>query len=152
MAEAALLVVDDDSVIRLSIERALRKKGIARQVDFARNGREALERLRTMVAEDGARGLMVLLDINMPEMNGFEALAEIAASPVLAGVPVFMLSSSDAPTDVSRAYREGAAGYLVKGATMASVLQTLDFVEQYLTQVQLLPPSAFIGLEKPFDI
>ncbi len=137
-------MVDDDSVVRLSIERAARAKGIAREVQFARNGREALEWLDHAVAEGGSRGLMVLLDINMPEIDGFETLEKIAERPALAGVPVFMLSSSDAPDDICRAYRCGAAGYLVKGTTMASVHDILDFVDRYLSQIRLLPPAAFV--------
>lgn len=143
MAGAALLVVDDDSVVRLSIDRAARKMGLARQVDFAKNGREAMQRLSELVEEDAGRSLVVLLDINMPEMGGFETLDAMSERPELTGVPVFMLSSSDAPTDIERAYRSGASGYLVKGATMDSVHDTVAFVEHYLSRVHLLPPAAY---------
>lgn len=142
MAGTALLVVDDDSVIRLSIERAARKMGLGRRVDFAVNGREALQRLQALLSDDGVGSVMVLLDINMPEMDGFEALEAIAADPTLCRAPVFMLSSSDAAPDIERAYRHGATGYLVKGAGMADVTGTLEFVDSYLENVRLRPSPA----------
>lgn len=140
MAETGILVVDDDSVIRISIERAARKQGLPRQVSFAKNGQEALEYLERSAAAGEGRSWVVLLDINMPVMDGFAVLDAIAKRPGLARVPVFMLSSSDAPSDIDKAYDRGAAGYILKGTSMAEVADTIDFVETYLQTVRVLPP------------
>lgn len=142
MAETGILVVDDDSVIRISIERAARKNGLPRQVAFARNGQEALDQLeRSADAGEGHKWLM-LLDINMPVMDGFATLKAMAERSGLDKVPVFMLSSSESPGDIERAYQNGAAGYIVKGTSMADVTNTLSFVESYLQNVRVLPPTA----------
>ncbi|MEL7105147.1 MAG: response regulator [Pseudomonadota bacterium] len=146
MAETGILVVDDDSVIRISIERAARKQGMPRQVAFAKNGEEALEYLERSAAAGEGRSWLVLLDINMPVMDGFGVLEAIAKRPGLARVPVFILSSSDAPNDIDMAYDRGAAGYILKGTSMAEVNETLEFVETYLRNVRVLPPIPSPGV------
>ena len=140
MAETGILVVDDDSVIRISIERAARKQGMPRQVAFAKNGREALEYLERSADAGEGRSWLVLLDINMPVMDGFGVLDAISEREGRARVPVFVLSSSDAPNDIDKAYSRGAAGYILKGTSMAEVSDTLEFIESYLQNVRVLPP------------
>lgn len=141
MAETGILVVDDDSVIRISIERAARKQGLPREVSFAKNGQEALDHLHQSVRSGDGRSWLMLLDINMPVMDGFATLEAMADDDGLSNIPVFMLSSSDAPEDIDLAYRRGAAGYIVKGTSMADVTNTLAFVESYLQSVRVRPPS-----------
>ena len=101
-----LLVVDDNRVNRLLIARTLEQLG--HRVAFAENGRQALEVLRTRPAD------LVLLDIEMPEMNGYQTLEALRADPKLRDIPVVMMSSVDEVDSVARCVDMGAEDYLFK--------------------------------------
>ena len=101
-----LLVVDDNRVNRLLIGRVLEQLG--HRVAFAENGRQALERLRSHPAD------LVLLDIEMPELNGYETLEALRADAQLREIPVVMMSSVDEVDSVARCVEMGAEDYLFK--------------------------------------
>jgi class 3 adenylate cyclase len=101
-----LLVVDDNRVNRLLLGRALEQLG--HSVTFAENGREALESLRKQRVD------LVLLDIEMPEMDGFQVLAALAADTQLRDIPVVMMSSLEEVDGVARCIELGAEDYLFK--------------------------------------
>jgi adenylate cyclase len=101
-----LLVVDDNRVNRLLLGRALEQLG--HTVTFAENGREGLEALRRRPVD------LVLLDIEMPEMDGYQVLAALAAEPRLRDIPVVMMSSVEEVDSVARCIEMGAEDYLFK--------------------------------------
>jgi class 3 adenylate cyclase len=101
-----LLVVDDNRVNRLLLGRALEQLGHA--VTFAENGRQALDVLRQHRVD------LVLLDIEMPEMDGYQTLAALAADPRLREIPVVMMSSVEEVDSVARCIELGAEDYLFK--------------------------------------
>jgi class 3 adenylate cyclase len=101
-----LLVVDDNRVNRLLVARTLEQLG--HRVAFAENGRQALEALRHRPAD------LVLLDIEMPEMNGYQTLEALRADPKLRDIPVVMMSSVDEVDSVARCIEMGAEDYLFK--------------------------------------
>ena len=101
-----LLVVDDNRVNRLLLGRALEQLGHA--VTFAENGREALATLAKRPVD------LVLLDIEMPEMDGYQVLAALAADPRLRDLPVVMMSSVEEVDSVARCIEMGAEDYLFK--------------------------------------
>jgi adenylate cyclase len=101
-----LLVVDDNRVNRLLIARTLEQLG--HRVTFAENGRQALEALRARPVD------LVLLDIEMPEMNGYETLDALQADPKLREIPVVMMSSVEEVDSVARCIEAGAEDYLFK--------------------------------------
>ena len=101
-----LLVVDDNRVNRLLLGRLLEQLG--HTVSFAENGREALERLRQRRVD------LVLLDIEMPEMDGYQVLEALAADPNLRHLPVVMMSSVEEVDSVARCIEMGAEDYLFK--------------------------------------
>jgi phosphoserine phosphatase RsbU/P len=103
---AHVLVVDDLEVNRDLLARRVQRLG--HSIAFAASGREALERLR------GARFDLVLLDITMPGMDGYEALARIKADPLLAGIPVVMVTAIDGVDSVVRCLELGAEDYITK--------------------------------------
>ena len=101
-----LLVVDDNRVNRLLLGRLLEQMG--HTVTFAENGREAMDALRQRRVD------LVLLDIEMPEMDGYQVLAALAADPRLRDVPVVMMSSVEEVDSVARCIEMGAEDYLFK--------------------------------------
>ncbi|MGH7388735.1 MAG: adenylate/guanylate cyclase domain-containing protein [Candidatus Rokuibacteriota bacterium] len=101
-----LLVVDDNRVNRLLVARTLEQFG--HRVAFAENGRLALEMLRSRSAD------LVLLDLEMPEMNGYQTLEALRADPKLRDIPVVMMSSVDEVDSVARCIEMGAEDYLFK--------------------------------------
>ena len=101
-----LLVVDDNRVNRLLLGRLLEQLG--HTVSFAENGREALESLRQRRVD------LVLLDIEMPEMDGYQALEALGADPDLRHIPVVMMSSVEEVDSVARCIEMGAEDYLFK--------------------------------------
>jgi class 3 adenylate cyclase len=101
-----LLVVDDNRVNRLLVARALEQFG--HQVVFAENGRQALEVLRAHPAD------LVLLDIEMPELDGYQTLAALREDPRLSDIPVVMMSSVDEVDSVARCIEMGAEDFLFK--------------------------------------
>ncbi|WP_229784411.1 response regulator [Deinococcus radiotolerans] len=110
-AQLRVLLADDNLGDRLLAEEAF--AALAQPVDlqFAENGRQALERLRD---DRDWQPDVVVLDINMPIMNGFEALQSIRRDPALSLYPVVMLSSSRDPEDIVTAYDLLASSYLTK--------------------------------------
>jgi len=101
-----LLVVDDNRVNRLLVARTLEQFG--HRITFAENGRQALEVLRNRPAD------LVLLDIEMPEMNGYQTLEALRAEPKLRDIPVVMMSSVDEVDRVAQCIEMGAEDYLFK--------------------------------------
>ena len=119
-----LLLVEDDEVDVLSVQRALARLPARFQVEAARNGEEALAWLRN---RGNVPPFMILLDINMPRMNGHEFLAELRKDPTLRTLPVVVLTTSPHEADRDRLYAAGITAYFVKPTT------TEDFSELFRT-------------------
>lgn len=111
---SSVLIVDDDSVDILFTERAIVAAGLTLQVVSALSGEKALEYLRGVIERAEPLPALILLDIKMPGMDGFDCLAAIRAVPALSGVRVVMHSSSDDPSDIALAHRLGACDYVRK--------------------------------------
>jgi len=128
----SILVVDDDKVDMMAIKRSLRALKIANPIIEARNGIEALERLR---GENGCEKVpqpcLVLLDLNMPRMDGIEFLAELRADPALRRILVFVMTTSVADEDRMRAYEKNVAGYVQKHRPGQSFLESVTMLELY---------------------
>jgi phosphoserine phosphatase RsbU/P len=107
VADAALLVVDDNEDNRYTLTRRLSREGYA-NIATATNGREALKMLQAQPVD------LVLLDIMMPDMNGYEVLERLKADPHLRHIPVIMISAIDEIESVIRCVELGAEDYLSK--------------------------------------
>lgn len=120
-----VLIVDDDATARFLMERVIKKFVTNQQILTATNGEEALVVLGKDCASDICPTL-ILLDINMPVMDGFEFLKALQSTP-LANIPVqiIMLTSSVNPQDVERAKEYPLSGYLQKPLTEEKLQQVL---------------------------
>ena len=132
-----LLLVDDDEVDVQGMKRAFAKSRIANPMTVARDGIEALEILR---GEAGRQKLpkphLILLDLNMPRMNGIEFLEVIRADDDLKSAVVFMVTTSKAEEDKARAYGHNVAGYIVKQDPANTFLQAVSMLEHYWKVVE----------------
>ena len=116
MSEVRILIVDDSSVMRKIIERALRQAGLnALIVREAASGTEGLEVLRATQVD------LILSDINMPSMDGLEFLRQIRAQNLAPGVPVVMITTESSEEHVRQAIQAGAQGYIRKPFTAEQV-------------------------------
>ena len=135
-----ILLVEDDDVDAEAIERAFRKQRIANPFVVVPDGIEALKKLR---GEDGyetlARPYMILLDINMPRMNGVEFLENLRHDRELKNSIVFVLTTSNRDEDKMAAYNNYVAGYLLKSRAGTDFLTLIDMLEAYWRIVEFPP-------------
>jgi len=116
MSEVRTLIVDDSSVMRKIVERALRQAGLDLAVILeAGSGTEGLEVLRANHVD------LILSDINMPSMDGLEFLRQIRAQSLAPGVPVVMITTESSEEHVKQAILAGAQGYIRKPFTAEQV-------------------------------
>jgi len=130
-----ILLVDDDEVDVMTVKRAFAKANIANKVFVATDGIEALRLLRA----DGipASRRLVLLDLNMPRMNGIEFLREIRADPALQSLTVVVLTTSNEDRDRVEAYQLNVAGYLLKPVTFHSFADVMSTLNKYWTLMEM---------------
>ena len=114
-------LVEDDPDHALIIGRAIREHGPRTELRAVEDGEAALAALRA----DGTLPDLILLDVNLPGLSGFDLLHAVRADPRLARVPVVMLTSSELPSDVARAYELGASGYITKPSYLHDVRAVL---------------------------
>lgn len=134
--EPTFLVVDDDDVAAMTIERVLKRLGSHKRVR-ARDGVEALERLRAPGERKLPRPYVVLLDINMPGMGGLDFLDQVRADPELRNSVIFMVTTSDAAKDIQRAYDRAVAGYIVRSGAAGAMRSALEMIMSYCKVVRL---------------
>ncbi len=135
-----LLIVDDNEDDIVLAREALASARRFTVVHVARNGVEAMAYLRQEPPhENGRRPDLVLLDINMPQLNGFETLQAIKADPALRALPVIMLTTSDREDDITRAYDYGSSTYVRKPLDFADFVEAMMRLEAYWGRTALLP-------------
>jgi hypothetical protein len=129
-----LLLVEDDEVDIMNVRRVLKQKQITLPLSIARDGLEALEMLRNTVRgglHASQNRQLVLLDLNMPRMNGIEFLKRLRQDPDLRPTPVVILSTSDDENDRKQAYQYNAAGYLLKATTFKQFAESIEALTRY---------------------
>ncbi|GAC16690.1 response regulator [Aliiglaciecola lipolytica] len=125
--KATVFLVDDDDLDAIAVERGFKKHKIVNPIVRAKNGMEALEMLRSF--HDVRAPYVVLLDINMPKMDGLTLLKKIRDDDILAQSVVFILTTSDAEKDKFEAYNLNVAGYCLKqnsGNDFTNFVKMLD--------------------------
>lgn len=133
--EVTIMVVDDDDVDAIGITRALKKLKILNPVVRARDGLEGLAILRQ--PDILHKPYIVLLDINMPRMNGLEMLSALRNDPSLSSTVVFMLTTSKINEDKISAYKQHVAGYIVKTQVEDCFMRVTTMLDQYWRVVEL---------------
>lgn len=131
---AHILVVDDDEVSVMAIRRALEQHGIKSPIICAADGQEALDLL---MSDAVPKPRLILLDINMPRMNGLEFLAAIRKDTSLRNQVVFVMTTSDAPQDIAQAYSQQIAGYILKEDAYRSIGRAIEMLGAYIDVVAL---------------
>jgi CheY-like chemotaxis protein len=135
-----LLAEDDDGHARL-IERNLQRAGFINRVVRAKDGQEALD-----LIHNGSDKLptdqrfLLLLDINMPRIDGIEALRQLKSSPQTASIPVIMLTTTDDPREVERCYQLGCSVYITKPVRYEDFVEALARLGMFLEIVKLPTP------------
>jgi CheY-like chemotaxis protein len=130
-----ILLVEDDEVDVMNVKRAFDRNHITNPLFVAGNGLEGLEKLRSGEVPQGRR--IVLLDLNMPKMNGIEFLRELRSDPALAPTPVVVLTTSNNDRDKIDAFNLNVAGYLVKPVTFAEFSELMVTLNKYWTLVEM---------------
>ena len=140
-----ILVADDDADDRLMAQEALEECRLANQVRFVENGVELLSYLRRegkyadpKVAPSPG---LILLDLNMPKMDGREALREIKADPTLRRIPIVVMTTSKAEEDIYRTYDLGVSSYVTKPVSFEGLVEVMKAIGQYWFSIVMLPDS-----------
>jgi CheY-like chemotaxis protein len=129
-----ILLVEDDDVDVMNVRRAFDKSHIANPLFVAGDGIQALAKLRSGEVPEGRR--LVLLDLNMPRMNGIEFLRELRKDPALRATSVVVLTTSKDERDKIDAYNLNVAGYLVKPVTFSNFCDLMVALNKYWTLVE----------------
>ena len=132
-----LLAEDDDGHARL-IERNLRRAGFINRIVRARDGQEALDIVRRGTSPDAR--FLLLLDINMPRVDGIEVLRQLKADSRTARTPVIMLTTTDDPREVERCYQLGCSVYITKPVRYEDFVDALNRLGMFLEIVKLPTP------------
>lgn len=136
--QTTILLVDNNELDVTAIKRAFKTLRIANSLVTASDGVEALEILR---GGKGTAGLaaphLVLLDLDLPRMDGLEFLTELRRDPALCQTVVFVLAGSEAPGDRQDAYRKNIAGYVLKPYPERNFTDSIAMLHHYWTTVQL---------------
>jgi len=132
-----ILLVEDDSIDVMTVKRAFRDIEVKSELVPTGDGEEALAYLR----DDGnTKPSVILLDLNMPKMNGTEFLKIIKADDGLKKIPVIVLTTSNSEQDIAKSFELGAAGYMVKSVDYKRFMEIIKTIDSYWT-LSKLPPN-----------
>jgi CheY-like chemotaxis protein len=135
-----ILLVEDDQVDVMNVQRAFQKGKITNPLYIAGNGFEALEMLKgnqdspPVIPADRR---LILLDLNMPKMNGIEFLQALRTDPQLKQTPVVVLTTSNEEKDRVKAYNLNVAGYLLKPVTFNTFVEVMTALNKYWTLCEM---------------
>ncbi|MGJ8595971.1 response regulator [Sulfitobacter sp.] len=130
--EMNILLVEDNDLEVAILERSMKKMDLSNSLMRARDGLEALDFLKeNLVTQELPYPFVILLDINMPRMNGHEFLAELRATEDLKASQVYVFTTSDSKKDVNQAYRNNANGYIVKPDSTSELTDILKALREF---------------------
>ncbi len=140
-----IVICDDDEDDRLLTEQALKDARISNELRFVDDGDELLDYLYQRGRFAGETGLaprpgLILLDLNMPRMDGREALRRIKGDVTLHDIPVVILTTSNLDSDVIRSYRLGVNSFITKPVTFSGLVDAMNVLGRYWLEIVALPP------------
>jgi CheY-like chemotaxis protein len=130
----SILLVEDDKVDAMTIKRALRDIKVTNRLDIVGNGEEALEFLGNPAIDHPG---IILLDLNMPKMNGIEFLKIAKCDDNLKTIPVIVLTTSQEEQDRFDSFNLGVAGYMVKPVDYIKFVEVVKVIDKYWTLSEL---------------
>ncbi|MEG4801569.1 response regulator [Microcoleus sp. ARI1-B5] len=140
-----LLIANDDEDTRFLVEEALREVRLAIRSEFVENGEQVLDYLYRRGQYAGGsnwhRPDVILLDLNMPRLDGREALISIRSDPELQQIPVVILTTSHRSGDILLCYRLGANSFISKPVTFEGLVEIMKTLCQYWFEIVSLPPA-----------
>jgi CheY-like chemotaxis protein len=136
-----LLAEDDDNDVRITL-RAIDKGELEASVSVVRDGQEAIDFLRRVGPfAEARRPDLVLLDMNLPKLNGIEVLRTSKGDPELRAIPVLMLTTSQRQEDVATAYALGASAFITKPIRFSRFVEVIRDLATYWGEVARVPPT-----------
>ncbi len=129
-----ILLVEDDEVDIMNVQRAFNKGNLHHRLYISHNGIEALNMLRSIGDQPPAvprKDRLILLDLNMPKMGGIDFLTHLRADSELRRIPVVVLTTSNEDKDLVEAYNMNVAGYLVKPVSFSKFVKMMETLDNY---------------------
>ncbi|MDV7188011.1 response regulator [Lutibacter sp. TH_r2] len=133
-SKLSILLIEDDKIDVLTIKRAFKELNITNPLHIRENGIEGLEFLNN--SKNNKPGI-ILLDLNMPKMNGIEFLQERQKNDLLKLIPAVVLTTSKAEQDKIESYKLGVAGYMIKPVDYIQFVEVIKTIELYWTLSEL---------------
>ncbi len=139
----SILVADDDPDDCLLLTEAFEESGLQCRLQFVRDGEELLAQLNAIQGHGGAIAAakpdLILLDLNMPKMDGRQALIAIKNDPELRHIPVIVLTTSTEKDDVLESYTSGSNSFIVKPTSFSGLKDVVTSIEKYWLETSKLP-------------
>lgn len=132
--ELKILLVEDNIIEILKLKRAIENLGMSHEVLEAENGEIALDSIK----QEEINPDIVLLDLNMPKMNGLEFLAKVRNDESMRHLPIIILSTSNNNRDLMEAYKLGVSGYILKPLKYDDYVKKIEFTLQYWSNNELI--------------
>jgi CheY-like chemotaxis protein len=126
-----ILLIEDDEVDIMNVQRAFKKNNITNPLHIARNGLEGLAMLTKGTSQSIPTPRIILLDINMPRMGGIEFLSELRKHPELRSMSVFVMTTSNEESDKIAAYDLNVAGYILKPLSFEGFSAAVAILNHY---------------------
>jgi CheY-like chemotaxis protein len=146
MGTQTILMVEDSDDDFLAVQRTFRKAGLSNPIRRCTTGDEAINYLFRRGASPSAELAplpgIILLDLNLPGMDGNEVLRQVKADPMLRKIPVIVLTTSNAENDVERCYSNGANAYVLKPVDIHSFVQAISRLKDFWFEIAILPKMA----------
>ena len=141
-----ILICDDDDDDRALTRQALEDAHISNSLRFVEDGEQLLDYLHQRGEYSGETGAaprpgLILLDLNMPKMDGREALQRIKEDPSLVDIPIVILTTSGLDIDIIRSYQLGVNSFITKPVTFSGLVEAMNVLGRYWLEIVELPPA-----------